>query len=65
MAYPDLPPSPTFWRCAGCSNETLFRVNGIARIECVRCGAISTEAELLAVHARTQPESKPEEPATR
>jgi transcription elongation factor Elf1 len=65
MAYPDLPLSPTFWRCARCGNETLFRVNGIARIECGQCGALSTEAELLAAHAQPPSESKPEQTAAR
>jgi uncharacterized protein (DUF983 family) len=56
MAYPDLPPSPTFWRCPKCGNETAFRASGTARIECVRCGQISTVEELLDAHARAHPE---------
>jgi len=55
MAYPDLPPSATFWRCQ-CGNETVFRASGTANVECVKCGQISTVEELLAAHARARPE---------
>ena len=58
MAYPDLPPSPTFWRCTRCDNEKLFRADGIGRIECGRCGAVATEGELLAAHARAHADSQ-------
>jgi phage FluMu protein Com len=56
MAYPELPPSPTFWRCPKCGNETLFRANGTAHIECVRCSRVSTVDELLSAHASAHPE---------
>jgi transcription initiation factor TFIIIB Brf1 subunit/transcription initiation factor TFIIB len=57
MAYPDLPPSPTFWRCPECGNENLFRASGIAHIECVRCGKVWTEQQLIEAHRRAHPET--------
>jgi uncharacterized protein (DUF983 family) len=51
VAYPDLPPSPTFWRCPNCGNETLFRASGTVHVECGRCGCVSTVDELLSTHA--------------
>jgi Zn ribbon nucleic-acid-binding protein len=56
MAYPDLPASPTFWRCPKCGNETVFRASGTVHVECVRCGQVSTVQELLETHARAHPE---------
>jgi uncharacterized protein (DUF983 family) len=55
MAYPDLPPSPTFWRCPACGNESLFYACGIARITCGKCGKVWTEAQLLEAHAKAHP----------
>jgi uncharacterized protein (DUF983 family) len=52
MAYPDLPPSPTFWRCPKCGNETLFRASGTTHIVCGQCGSVWTEDQLLEAHAR-------------
>ena len=52
MAYPDLPPRPTFWRCPKCGNEWLFNASGTAHIECGQCGAVSTAAQLVETHAR-------------
>jgi len=52
MAYPDLPPGPTFWRCPDCGNETLFRAAGTAHIECVRCHQVWTVQQLKGAHAR-------------
>jgi uncharacterized Zn ribbon protein len=51
MAYPDLPPSPTFWRCPNCGNDTVFRASGIGHIQCPRCSREWTEAQLQAAHA--------------
>jgi ribosomal protein S27E len=56
VAYPDLPPGPTFWRCPKCGNETLFRASGIAHIECARCGNFWTEQQLVEAHAKAHPE---------
>jgi hypothetical protein len=56
MAYPDLPPSPTFWRCPRCGNETSFRASGIGYIECTRCHQVSTEQQLLEALAINHPE---------
>jgi hypothetical protein len=55
MAYPDLPPSPTFWRCSNCGNEGLFRASGIGSITCGECGTISTQDQLMTEHARAHP----------
>ena len=57
MAYPDLPPGATFWRCPECGNESLFRASGIGRIECAQCTQMSTEQRLLQAHARAHPEA--------
>jgi hypothetical protein len=51
MPYPDLEPSPTFWRCVGCGNEALFRASGIGTIACGACGKVSSEKQLLEAHA--------------
>lgn len=56
MAYPDLPSSPTFWRCPKCANETLFLASGTAHVECVRCERVSTVDDLLSAHATAHPE---------
>ncbi len=56
MAYPDLTPGPTFWRCPDCGNETLFRASGVALIECGRCHTVCTEQQLVQAHARAHPE---------
>ena len=58
MAYPDLPPSPTFWRCPKCGNETLFYANGIGAITCGKCGLTSSQDELLKTHAQAHPEAQ-------
>jgi transcription elongation factor Elf1 len=55
MAYPDLPPSPTFYKCPHCGNEGLFRASGIGSITCGDCGKVSSQDELLAEHARAHP----------
>jgi phage FluMu protein Com len=52
MAYPDLPPGPTFWRCPNCGNETLFRASGVAHIECGRCHQVWTVDQLKDAHAK-------------
>jgi uncharacterized protein (DUF983 family) len=51
MAYPDLPASPSFWRCPECGNETLFRASGTARIECGRCRQVWTADQLVEARA--------------
>jgi uncharacterized protein (DUF983 family) len=56
MAYPDLPPGPTFWRCPNCGNETLFRASGTRHIECGRCGQVWTLQQLKDAHARAHAE---------
>ena len=55
MAYPDLPASPTFWRCPKCGSEGLFRANGVEQIECGQCARVATEQQLLAAHAEVHP----------
>ncbi len=62
MPYPDLEPSPTFWRCPRCANETMFRASGTAAISCGRCQQVATAEELLEAHARSHP-TAPAEPA--
>lgn len=57
MAYPDLPPSPTFWRCPACGNEITFHASGIGHIACARCGKVSTEQELIDSHRANHPET--------
>jgi len=52
MAYPDLPPGLTFWRCPNCGNETLFRAAGLGHIECGQCHQVLTVQQLKGVHAR-------------
>lgn len=59
MAYPDLPPSPTFWRCPNCGNETLFRGNGTAAIKCIGCGQTWTVQQLKDAHASAAATSQP------
>jgi hypothetical protein len=62
MPYPDLEPSPTFWRCASCGNEALFRASGIGSIACGTCGKVSSEQQLLETHAQqgvVQPAQRP------
>jgi len=54
MAYPDLPPGPTFWRCGNCSNESLFRAAGTGHIECGQCHQVWTLEQLKEAHARAQ-----------
>ena len=54
MAYPDLPPSPTFWRCPHCGNEHEFRASGIGHIHCPRCNHEWTEAQLKEEHKKTK-----------
>ncbi|TME96914.1 MAG: hypothetical protein E6I52_20105 [Chloroflexi bacterium] len=56
MPYPDLPPSPTFWRCLACGNETEFRASGTDHIICTRCGKVWTEHQLVEAHAASQSE---------
>jgi uncharacterized Zn finger protein len=51
VPYPDLPPSPTFWRCPNCGNETRFRASGIGHIECTACGKVWTVQQLKEAHA--------------
>jgi uncharacterized Zn ribbon protein len=51
MAYPDLPPSPTFWRCPNCGNEASFRAIGSGHIQCPTCTREWTAAQLKAAHA--------------
>ena len=53
MAYPDLPPNATFWRCANCGNELLFRAAGTGHIECGVCGHVWTLQQLKDTHAQT------------
>ncbi|MBV9544809.1 MAG: hypothetical protein JOY61_10560 [Chloroflexi bacterium] len=55
MAYPDLPPSPTFWKCPQCGNEVLFRASGIGSITCGECRRVSSQDELVVEHARAHP----------
>jgi uncharacterized C2H2 Zn-finger protein len=62
MPYPDLPPSPTFWRCPSCGNETEFRASGTAHITCTRCGKIWTEQQLVEAHAAAQSGSSKSSP---
>jgi ribosomal protein S27E len=57
MAYPDLPPSPTFWRCPACGNEALFQASGMGHIECGSCGNIWSEQQLVGAHAGAHPET--------
>jgi uncharacterized protein (DUF983 family) len=64
MAYPDLPLSPTFWRCPTCASETLFRANGTAHVECVPCGHVSTVENLLEAHASAHPAPTPDTDAS-
>jgi len=61
VPYPDLPPSPTFWRCAACDNETEFRASGTARIQCIKCGKVWTDQQLVEAHAaaRSEPSARP------
>lgn len=54
MAYPDLPPGATFWRCAQCDNETLFRAAGTGHIECERCAREWTLEQLKDAHAHAR-----------
>jgi len=56
MAYPDLPPSPTFWRCPQCANEVEFRASGTGHVECAQCARVSTVDELVQTHASAHPE---------
>jgi hypothetical protein len=55
MAYPDLPLNPTFWRCAGCGNEALFRGSGTGHIECGSCATEWTLQQLKEAHAQAHP----------
>jgi predicted amidophosphoribosyltransferase len=57
MAYPDLPPNPTFWRCSNCGNELTFYASGIGHIQCAQCGTDSTEQHLLEEHHKAHPEA--------
>jgi hypothetical protein len=52
MAYPDLPSSPTFWRCPGCGNEILFRAAGTGHIECGHCHQVWTVQQLKDAHTK-------------
>jgi len=52
VAYPDLPPSPTFWRCPDCGNAQQFRASGIGHIECSKCGKVWTVQQLKDAHAQ-------------
>jgi hypothetical protein len=51
MAYPDLPPSPTFWRCPHCGSESTFHASGVGHVECGACHQLSTVDQLKAAHA--------------
>lgn len=57
MAYPDLPPNPTFWRCRNCGNESTFYASGIGHIQCAQCGTEATEQQLLEEHNKAHPET--------
>jgi hypothetical protein len=60
MPYPDLEPSPTFWRCPGCGNEGEFRASGIGNIACGACGRSSTADQLVDAHAQAHPGESPD-----
>ena len=57
MAYPDLPPTPSFWRCPACGNESLFQASGTGHIQCGRCGQASTDQQLVEAHRQAHAES--------
>jgi hypothetical protein len=64
LAYPDLPPSPTFWRCPHCGQEATFRANGVSAIACGTCKKESTAEQLVEAHKKAHASAKPaiEEP---
>jgi len=55
MAYPDLPPSPTFWRCPNCGNETTFAASGVGNVQCADCDRVSTVEQLKQAHTAAHP----------
>jgi hypothetical protein len=52
MPYPELEPSPTFWRCASCANEGEFRASGTGNIACAACGRSWTAEQLIQAHSQ-------------
>ena len=55
MPYPDLPPSPSFWRCPACGHEDTFRASGVGQVVCIACHTSSTVEQLKAAHAQAHP----------
>jgi len=55
MPYPDLPPSPTFWRCPACGEERQFRASGVGQVVCSACQQSSSVEQLKAAHAHVHP----------
>jgi uncharacterized Zn finger protein (UPF0148 family) len=63
MPYPDLGPSPTFWRCPGCGSEALFRASGTGTIICGACGRAWSAQQLVEAHAQANPPLPSTQPA--